>query len=106
MAPALKRLGVLTRLLYETAAVRSRPLNRLPMALWQFVHAGRPDESPLLKICCWMLLKVGSRSGVGPVRFESDSSHPTVPRARVIMTAYPSLLICIRLHLRVLNIAG
>src|SRR5688572_25532914 len=47
-----------------------------------------------------MLLKVGSRFGVGPVRSDNGSSHPTIPRSVTSSTASPSLLTGIRLHLR------
>src|SRR5687767_12547999 len=42
------------------------------------MHASRPDESVVLKISAWMLLKVGFRFGVGPASVEMSSSQAAV----------------------------
>jgi hypothetical protein len=46
------------------------------------MHACRPLLSVVLKMFCWMLEKVGCRSGVGPARSLRLSSQPEAPIAR------------------------
>jgi hypothetical protein len=46
------------------------------------MHACRPLLSVVLKMFCWMLEKVGCRSGVGPARSLRLSSQLDAPTAR------------------------
>ena len=48
------------------------------------MQASRPLESLMLKILVWMLEKVGSRLGVGPVMSLKLSSQPAHARAATI----------------------
>src|SRR5262245_23533116 len=83
MAPAFAFDATLTSCACAFGDPRSMPAGgtRPPAVVWQFVHAARPVESVDVKMVLWMLLKVGARLGVGPVRLLSFSSHAMSPRS-------------------------